>query len=434
MKNKIVIILLTCTVSLSAQSLFDNAVSGSENKSQTYELNGFIRGVIFCGKAADQDKFDTISSLGETALKLRIRKGSLGNAFAEIRFRQGFEFGENISEINLREAWVSTHTGKFDFKIGEQIVVWGRADGFNPTNNITPQNMLVRSSEEDDRRQNNFLVRGFYNLKNLRIEAVWVPVYRSSALPADLLPLPANINISGLTTPYPALENSSIGFKADLSLAAAGASISYFNGFSLMPGLSGTFNGTNIDIALIPYKVDIVGADFSTALGSFGLRGEFAFRNPKDDYKAVEYIPNPDLQYILGIEKNIGSFSLILQYIGRRVIDFYELTPPSNPLEIPAYELKKKNRMIASHLYETSHAFSFRPALNLLNETLTAEFSGMYNITTEELLLRPKLVYSITDAFAFTAGAEIYSGPEETLFGVMDDVLSSVFAELKASF
>jgi hypothetical protein len=42
--------------------------------------------------------------------------------------------------------------------------------------------------------------------------------------------------------------------------------------------------------------------------------------------------------------------------------------------------------------------------------------------------------YDIADALTFTLGAELYSGPDDTLFGLIDSTLNSVFAELKASF
>jgi hypothetical protein len=58
----------------------------------------------------------------------------------------------------------------------------------------------------------------------------------------------------------------------------------------------------------------------------------------------------------------------------------------------------------------------------------------MVNFTSREVLFRPKMSYDIADALTFTLGAELYSGPDDTLFELIDSTLNSVFVELKASF
>jgi hypothetical protein len=107
---------------------------------------------------------------------------------------------------------------------------------------------------------------------------------------------------------------------------------------------------------------------------------------------------------------------------------------PVSPAAMPQYQLALKNRLISFQTNEITHSISFRPAWSFLYETLTVEAMGMYNFTTEELLLRPKLTYDITDAFSATFGGEIYTGPEESLYGSIESYLSAVFVELKSSF
>jgi hypothetical protein len=178
----------------------------------------------------------------------------------------------------------------------------------------------------------------------------------------------------------------------------------------------------------------VVGADFSTTIGSIGFRGEFAYKDPHRDHKSNLYIPNPDLQYTIGCDKESGDFYIILQYIGRYVFDFTELTKPITPEEMMSYELSLNNRMFSSQQDEISHSISFRPAWKLMYETLNLELFGLYNFTTEELFLKPKASYYITDALKITLGGEIYTGPDNTLFGTIDSHLSSFFIELRTSF
>jgi hypothetical protein len=96
--------------------------------------------------------------------------------------------------------------------------------------------------------------------------------------------------------------------------------------------------------------------------------------------------------------------------------------------------LEEKNRMIAGQQNEVSHSFSCRAGWQLLHETLALELVGLYNITTEEYFLKPKMDYDIADALTFTLGAILYGGPDITLFGTIDKTLSAVFTELRLSF
>jgi hypothetical protein len=343
--------------------------------------------------------------------------------------------------VNVREAYVNLYAGRFDFRIGHQIVVWGRADGVNPTNTITPQNLLVRSPDEDDRREGNFLIRSYYNIHPVRLEAIWVPNFKSSYIPTALIPLPPGINRVDPDFPDNSLKNSAFALRLNLELASIDGSVSYFNGHYLTPGISGSVPDTfalplNLDVYPKSYRAHVLGADFQTTVaGSFGLRGEMAYKKSHEDYRAMVHIPNPDVQYILGLDKEFkGYFSLILQYIGRYVFSFEELVAPANSAQIPTYEIERINRMISGQQNQLSHSFSIRAEQKLLYETMSIELSGLLHMTTSEFFIKPVLRYEISDAIDFAFGGSFYSGPEDTLFGTIDTLLSAVFTELKISF
>jgi hypothetical protein len=420
-------------VSLYAQDFFDDSNQGEP---LPYELSGFVRGAFFGGRIMDEDQAELKSAYGELGLKMRVRKGDRGDGFAEVRFRRGSEFGEAVSEFNIREAYVNVYAGDLDFRLGHQIVVWGRADGFNPTNNITPQNMLARSSDEDDRREGNFLMRAFYNLNPVRVELIWVPQYSASVLPIRLFPFPDYVVLGQAENPDANLKNSSAAVRINVETGKVEGSLSCFRGYMPMPGIRLSnfelLEGGGYEVTVAPkaYQMQVVGADFSTTMGSFGVRGEAAYRVPIEEYEDVVEIPHPDVQWVLGVDKTKGDFSVIVQYIGRYVVDF-------EPFESTGWaydELILKNRMIASQLDEISHAVFTRPALALRHETMSVECLAYYSLTTEELLLRPSFSADLADALEFKLGAEWYTGPENTLFGSIEDPLSSLFIELKSSF
>jgi hypothetical protein len=431
--------LFMITPLLSSQSLFEQATGKDEQK--PYELNGYLKGTLFVGKDSDKNDAEVKSGYGEAALKLRLRKQGFGDAFAELRFRSGHEFQKTISEISIREAYVNAYAGPFDFRIGHQVVVWGRADGWNPTDNITPRNMLIRSADEDDRRLANFLIRSHYNLQPVRFEMIWIPVYRPSYIPTDLVPFPPGIELGEPDYPDMKLKNGAFALRLNLELPSVDGSVSYFNGHNPMPGIMAELPEIpvpNLALSVFhkSYRMHFVGMDFSTVVaGSWGLRGELAYRRSHQDHKKFIHIPNPDLQYVIGLDKElVQNFSVILQYIGRYVFDFEDLEIPMNPADFPFYEIALKNRLINFQQHEMSHSLSCRAAWELMNELMSIEVFGLVNFTSNETLFRPKMTYDIADALTVAAGAELYSGPDETLFGLVDSTLSSVFVELKASF
>jgi len=433
MRVKIILVFLIVGASLFAQDFFDEFDEGA---ALPFELNGFIRGAFFSGKIPDKDQAELKSAYGELGLKMRVRKGNWGDGFAEVRFRRGSEFGEPVSEFNIREAYVNMYKGNLDIRLGHQIVVWGRADGFNPTNNITPQNMLVRSTDEDDRREGNFLMRAFYYLNPVRFELIWVPQYTPSVLPIGLFPFPEYVVLGDAMNPDANLENGSIALKANLEISRLEGSVSYFRGYMPMPGINLSnfelIDGGGFVVTVSPtaYQMQVIGTDFSTSLGSFGIRGEAAYRIPIEDHVDEVYIPNPDVQWVLGVDRSIGDFSVIAQYLGRYVMDFEPFDPTGSPFD----ELILKNRMIASQLDKISHAVFARPSFALNHETASLECLAYYSVTTEEMILRPSLTMDVADALELRVGCEWYSGPENTLFGSIEEPLSALFVEFKASF
>jgi len=426
-------------ITIYSQSLFESAVDQSSTADESalaYQLNGSAKGSAFIGKSIENDEFESKTNYSELNLQFKITKQEFGDAFADIRFRSGTLFNQRFDEIVLRECYINSYIGNLNFRIGQQIVVWGKADGFNPTNNITPLNMLARSSDEDDRRLSNFLIRSFYNLQHFRFEAIWVPSYASSKLPTEIAVFPDNIIFAETEFPGNKIKDSNFALKFHYNFPQIDGTFSYFSGYLPSPGINlKTVSANSVTINPKPYQTEVFGMDFSTTLVGFGLRGEFAYKKTEEEYKIYSYIPNPELNLVLGLDKDItNSFSLIVQYIGKRVQNFSPLNQPLYPIEIPAYTVELQNRIISGQKDEYSHSFSFRPSLSLLYETLTIEALGFYNFTTEEIFIRPKITYDYSDGFQFIAGFDYYQGKKETLYDLIDNHLSSIFVEMMIYF
>ena len=165
-------------------------------------------------------------------------------------------------------------------------------------------------------------------------------------------------------------------------------------------------------------------------------------------------MPLREIQYVTGIDREFGDLSVILQYVGKTVLD-WEAMPATGLMDLAAgkqpspeqlaailadpeaaalTEVARKTRMVSGQTKEISHSFSLRLAWKLLQETLLPEVLGLYNVSTGEWFLRPKLTYLVADGLQVVAGAEIYGGPDDTLFGTIDATMSAGFLEFKAYF
>ena len=429
---------------VSSQSLLDNIKSDNNSSAKTFhtDFSGFVRGVSYLGRTDDHSTAEFKSIYGDASLRVTSSFGGFGKAYAEARLYKGLEFGSDIQNISLREAWVSFNAGKFNMSMGQKIIVWGKADGINPTNNITPVNTLLRSPDPDDMRMGNFLMQMDYSFAPaVKLEGIWVPKFKPSLLPWQFVILPPGVNLKEGDYPDAKLENCSFAGKLYLNFPTIDATFSYYNGYGLNPGLTlgipdylpgDTFITQNIMTKA--YRVQTLGLDFSTTIGKFGFRGEAAWQIPEDDYKTEINVPNPDIWYVLGMDRSFGNFQLIVQYIGRYVIDFDEPKPPVDEMGKLIYGIEQGNRMFQMQQNEWSHSLSVRASQSLFYQTFSLEIFSLMHFTTGEYMMIPKITYSISDGLSIAAGMEWYSGGDNTLYDLIENPFNSVFLQLKAFF
>jgi len=421
-------------IGLGAQGLFESATSTEKNNEKTggLAITGFVRSIVYINETPDQNEKQLQSGYGETCLILQAERGDWGDAFAELRFRSGHEYGNDISEFDVREVYVNVYWWEFDFRLGKQIVMWGRADGFNPTNNITPQDPTVRSPDPDDIHGANFLLRTHLNLTSAwRLEGIWVPRYSPTVLAFEMADLPDYITIGAGENPDARLKNSLWAGRLSLEFPAFDGSISYVEGYNPTQGITWVnpeSSGPTIILAPIAYRRQVFGLDFSTAVGSWGLRGEVVYRVPDKEHNVNPnyYIPFSDLYFVTGVDRSWGDFSLITQYIGRYIVDYEDV--------FPGNYLDNYNRLFSNQTHSARHAITFRPAITLFYETLNLELFSLYDLTTDEYMVMPKISYSPADAIKLIVGANYYQGDEGTAFDLIENSFNAVFMELKLSF
>ena len=482
----------------SSGSLFDTATStpsdsgsgsggaSSPSAGSPLELSGYVRGDLFLSGVELSGDQNIPTALGELALKVKRRFGEHGAVQAEIRGNHGHEKGETRSKFLVREAFVDAYLGNLDVRFGEQIIVWGRADGINPTDNLGAQDMSSNVTTDDDRRIPNLALRLKFHSSPMTFEGVYVPFYQPTLQPPFELPSTL-LTMGAEDYPKKTLGNGALGLKLDVEMGSLDFSVSCVYGYAPIPGLgykrdglpailgqayryfTGSVSGEQLvqsaisngsdnwfEVQWRAYRQVVVGADFSTTLfDKYGLRGEVALRIPDRVKDGDEHVPQRDLYFVLGMDRIFSeNFVVIAEYIGRKVLGWETIpesaltqimdgeTPSATQLasllvdfqEKVDDEFKRQNRTVFMQQHAFTHSALARVEVKALQQALTLEVAGMYNFTTKEWTTRPSLAYLITDGLVAKLGAELYHGPKNTLFDRLDNSLSVVYIEMKAFF
>ena len=114
----VTIFLLFSGISVYAQSPneTDSLQTEEISSDNRIKLNGYLRAGIFGGENEIRNYY------GEGALKLGVPVTISASAFSEVRYRAN---SNNNHKFDIREAYLNLNLGKFDFRVGEQIVLWG---------------------------------------------------------------------------------------------------------------------------------------------------------------------------------------------------------------------------------------------------------------------------------------------------------------------
>ena len=410
-----------------------------------FQFGGFVRGVVWGGS----ESYDYSNLYGELAIKADFdnQKTFLKT---DLRFREGFFMGERKTVLELKEAYAGLRGGFAELYLGNQIIKWGRADGFNPTDNINPSDYFFLSPDQDDQKLGNFMIRGLVKPADMiDLELIAIPVFKPSVYKYNLFELGENVTFSDYQLPATTFGNGAIAARLNFELPAIGFSLSYFNGFDPFYGYTiKSFNFSAApEIVFVPdfYRKQSFGFDFAIPVGKLIFRGESAL-NLTSDYENNIHIPNPDIYYVGAMEFGFAGITAIAQFIGKYTIDYKVLSIPVllNPMDNNAlyqyafqmteYEAGEYNRKIMHQQKETNNSLFLSLRRSFAYEMLTITLSGLYDFTSQEYLFRSDMKWKASDALTFAIGGNLMNGPDKSLFSHAGKVLNGLFLGMTVNF
>ncbi len=333
----------------------------------------------------------------------------------------------------VSEFYFDLKLGRTDLRAGMQEMRWGRADGYNPTDNLIPYDYLDTFS--NDRLAVPALKADTY-IGQARIEAAWIPFYTPTRLPLlgqrwfPALPSTAQLPVAGNAPPAVAdltyldaggplpartIGNSQWGLRYNQLVPHAELSVSYFDGFDDIP----YFRPGAIPIAPLPrprlqvslnreyYRVHVIGADFASGLGPYGIRGELAYFDQTDP-------ANRDhLLFVAGVDRTWGDWFVIVQYAGQNV-----------QAPLPSSALFPDLGLGSSLLWRVERS---------IGPSRTFEVKGALRFSDGDLFIQPLYSLALSNAWRLKIGATFFAGPRDAYLGQFRDN-AGINLQLRYSF
>lgn len=356
----------------------------------------------------------------EPELETKVGKDSSITTIARLRM----DTKDNLSpadrsQAELREFYLDTSIKNSIMILGKQQIVWGKSDGLKVLDIINPQNFREFILDDfDQSRTPLWSVNAEIPINNVTLQLLLIPdqTYHEFATtgssyqltsPIIIPPTPAgaNVQLRPTITPDKILQDADAGFRLSTFTHGWDLTLNYLYHYDdttiLFRTVSSTASGLNISITPQYKRTHLIGGTFSNTFGNLTLRGELGYLtdkyistiNPLDIDGVVK---TGELKYVLGFDWYGFSDTLLSMQIFQTYLDNYTTGMIQEQLNTQITFLIKQDYM---------------------NETLHAKILLLHDTDYDDGMLRLKLTYEYNDEINIYAGADIFYGNKNGLFG-----------------
>lgn len=309
------------------------------------------------------------------------------------------------SGVEPREAWLE-HVGRgWDVRIGRQIIIWGKADGVQITDIVSPPDYTESITRDlDEIRMPVDAVKFRLLGKRVDTELIWIPVFKPALRPTGDNPWavrtswPETVRVSSRAAREPAttLGNSEIALKLSAYLPGVDVAASLFHTWDDYPAMHRTVrtDGDNLIVNYAPahHRLTVFGLEGSRPWGDFVFRAETAFyRGRYFETTALDIDPRrkDSLKWLGGVDWTPGNdWTVTGQLIGEHILGHEKVL----------------------HERAGSYMATLNVAKKLLRQTLTLSNMLYYRFNDHEFFDRLKVEYAVTDDLQLALGADLFQG------------------------
>ena len=338
-------------------------------------------------------------------------------ARSERDYLQPLNYIEQLAEhkdsdiVELRELYLDMYFDKMDVRLGKQFVVWGVMTGVRVVDEINPMDFReLILPDLLDYRIPLWTAKLDYYLDESTVELLWIPdiKFHKPAPPGSEWELLQTV--PGTTYPETfKLENSEVGVKWTRTIWNTEVSLSYFYTwddfpviFRKVPVNVTVVNGVIEDPVFFPTytRITIYGMTFQRPLASTILKGEFAYVQGKYfgvgtiDRDSDGYVDNQGelqadhIRWAVGVDFNLWKTDFSPGFVQWVILDY-------DPAIIQSQVDNSFNLFIRKEFPEQRAVFSLL---------------YLYLITLDEMYIKPKITFNVTDHFQIAAGLDVFTG------------------------
>ncbi len=316
------------------------------------------------------------------------------------------------SGVELREAYMEYGADHWDMRIGRQIVVWGKADGVQITDMISPMDyteFLARDYDDIRIPVDAFKIRGLMNKATL--ELIWLPTFQSAILPETGNPwvvesdLPEDMDIIYKTSlePENTFKSSEIGGKISFYLSGIDFSLSGLYTWDKFP-VYRIMDVTDNQVYMRKehHRLAFIGGAFSIPKNAFVVRGESALfmgKKIKTESLPGDLFDRNIWKWLLGVDWYPGNnWTLSAQLTDTFIPDHREIMSDKEHTVFSTWNVSRK----------------------FLRETLTINTFAYIGMNHGDFFDRSSLTYALTDELHLSTGIDWFSG-DKGMFGQYND-------------
>lgn len=308
--------------------------------------------------------------------------------------------GSRSQSNSLQEAgegYLQRKTESSEFRLGRQLIAWGRADKLNPTDYFAPRDYTFLASDDEEQKKGVDALRAVMHLGEYDVQGVVAHGNAKNILPFHIANN-ADFNRS----------KEQFGVKLDHYGEGVDWSASFYRGMDRNPNLVPDF--TTGAIVSSYDDVSALGLDFAAASGALTYRGEAAYFRTSDSAGENLYRRNNHLDFVVGVDGSPGrDVGLGIQYYGV-VVNRYSPGVLFDPIA-------KSGAILGNQLRSFQQGITLRFAQNWLNGALQFEIRANYGLTDHGKYIFPRLVYKPNDYWSLAVGGEYFEGNDNSYFG-----------------
>lgn len=311
----------------------------------------------------------------------------------------------------LREAYADRRFGTCGVRLGRQIISWGRADGINPTDRISPRDYTLLVPEEADSQSGADGLQLSCDVAQGTLTAGAFAPFAGSAVP-----LPARPGLRYQTAASAGPVRTAI--KYDRNNGPLDWSVSLYRGADVLPETAAVvLDRSGVSARLRVPIVQVIGHDGSWAmpgpLAGTVMRWEATYTRGRN---AIDQRAG-NVMAVVGAEVGLDAGASITgQWIVQRWRNFVK--PDVSPVN-PARFAAVLDAPLNHRFDHVSHGAMVRWRKPWMTDRLVTDLIVLYDVTRQSRMVRGKASYSIDDQWRFVTAFDHFAGDEQSSFGVL---------------